>query len=159
MTDVLTQSVPYPAALDWLVKHCSYRPRWVVMLYHNYDRGQGSVGTTLIITTATVNSHDHRQPTRVDHLFPVPPAAFDERSWRRWLFECFHQVELHECMEFFEIDGSKPYSPDHKPGRDPYAVVERGTWEDADISFRGERNHPQASPSSQSDSFRGKVNP
>jgi hypothetical protein len=138
--EVMTQTVAYPEALAELVSHCSYRPGWQVRLYDDYDRGQGSRGMTLIITTDTVNSYDHARPMYVDHLFIVPAAAYDERSWRRWLFECFHQVEFHEAMEFFTIDGEKPYAPSHGPGNDPYLLREVGTELDRRTSFRGEVN-------------------
>jgi hypothetical protein len=141
---IFRQKGPYPDALATLVDACTYRPGWRVELI-TCDRGQESVGLTLIITTDTVNSYDHRQPVNVRHLFIVPAAAYDERSWRRWLFDRFVDVETHEAMEFFTIDGEKPFAPDHKPGRDPYTIVERGTWTDADTNFRGERVHPEDS--------------
>lgn len=136
----LRQEVPWPAELQRLVNHCTYRPGWQVNLYDGYDRGQGSVGTTLVITTATVNSYRPEQPIYVNHLFVVPAASYDQRSWQRWLFECFHQVELHEAMEFFTIDGAKPYAPSHGPGNDPYLLREVGTDIDQRTSFRGDLN-------------------
>lgn len=142
MTDyVMTQSAPYPHALKRLVDHCTYRPGWSINLLGSaYNRGQGSIGLTLSIVTDTINSYPPHEPKRVDHMFIVPAAAYDERSWRRWLFECFHQVELHECMEFFTIDGEKPYAPSHGPGNDPYLIREVGTELDRRTSFRGEVN-------------------
>jgi hypothetical protein len=137
--DTMTQTAPYPTALAELVHRCTYRPGWHIWLGHE-DRGQNSVGLTLVITTNTVNSYDHDKRMHVNHLFIVPAAAYDERSWRRWLFECFHQVELHEAMEFFTIAGQKPYAPSHGPGNDPYMVREVGTDIDVRTSFRGEVN-------------------
>lgn len=136
---VLTQSAPWPDALERLVDGCTYRPGWHIWLGHD-DRGQGSVGLTLVITTDTINSYPPHRPMHVNHLFIVPAAGYDERSWRRWLFECFHQVEFHECMEFFSIDGVKPYAPSHGPGNDPYLLREVGTDVDRRTSFRGEVN-------------------
>jgi hypothetical protein len=132
------QEAEWPDALERLVAACTYRPGWEIRLIADFDRGQGSQGATLIITTDTVNSYPPHHPMRVNHLFIVPAAAYDERSWRRWLFECFHQVELHECMEFFTIDGEKPYAPSHGPGNDPYLLRELGTDIDRRTSFRGE---------------------
>lgn len=133
----MSQVSPYPWTLARLVETCTYRPGWVVELLE-YDRGQGSRGLTLVITTDTVNSYAPHQPMRVNHLFIVPAAAYDERSWQRWLFERFHQVEFHEAMEFFEIDGVKPYAPNHGPGNDPYLLRELTTDLDRRTSFRGE---------------------
>lgn len=133
------QLAGYPEALANLVARCKYKPGWTVKLV-TMDRGQGSTGLTLSIVAATVNSYDHEAPKRVNHLFPVPPAAYDERSWRRWLLEQFLLVEQHEACEFFEIDGAKPYAPSHGPGSDPYLIREIGTELDQRTSFRGKVN-------------------
>jgi hypothetical protein len=95
---------PYPDELKTLVDACTYRPGWRVHLTTpDYDRGQGSSGLTLIITTRTVDTYNPDEPIRVNHLFPVPPASYDRRSWQRWLFNQFLLVEQHECQEFFQI--------------------------------------------------------
>lgn len=133
----MTQTAPHPKALATLVEKCRYRPGWEVRL-EDLDRGQGSAGLTLVITTKTVDTYKPEQPIRVNHYFPVPPAAYDGRSWRRWLFEQFRLVESHEAAEFFQIDGERPYAPSHGPGNDPYLVRELGVEEDARTSFRGE---------------------
>lgn len=136
----MTQVAPFPLELAGLVAGCTYRPGWEISLHDEYDRGQGSIGLTLVVTTATVNSYNHKHPMYVNHLFIVPAAAYDRRSWQRWLFECFHQVEFHEAMEFFTIDDEKPYAPSHGPGNDPYLLREVGTELDVKTSFRGEIN-------------------
>lgn len=134
----MKQVAPDPAVLFDLVERVAYRPGWEVAL-EDLDRGQGSEGLTLTITTSGYNSYhpDRGQTYRVQHYMPVPPAAFDERSWRRWLFEQFLLVERHEACEFFAIDGERPYAPHHGPGNDPYIVFEHGTDEDVRTSFRG----------------------
>src|SRR5271157_4329951 len=116
MADYL-QKAPYPIILADLVKRLVYRPGWTIRLVPDLDSGQGSEGTTLIITTKGYDSYnpDEGQHYRVNHYMPVPPAAYDERSWRRWLFEQFLLVERHECMEFFSIDGKRPFAPHHGP--------------------------------------------
>lgn len=126
-----------PAELVELVAACTYKPGWLVRLSADYDRGQGSIALTLIITTDTVNSYHHEQPMKVAHLFIVPAAAYDERSWRRWLFDRFVDVETHEAAEFFTIGEDKPYAPSHGPGNDPYLIREVGTDLDRRTSFRG----------------------
>ena len=89
------------------------------------------------------------------HYMPVPPAAFDRRSWRRWLFEQLLLVERHEACEFFRFEYDtpnqigterlgtnhhveRPYAPHHGPGNDPYIVFEHGLDVDVRTSFRGE---------------------
>src|SRR5258708_2805206 len=94
MTEYL-QKAPYPTILEDLVKKLKYRPGWTCRLYSTLNRGQGSEGLTLIITTLCYDSYhpDKAQHYRVNHYMPVPPAAYDERSWRRTLFEHFLLVE------------------------------------------------------------------
>lgn len=71
---------------------------------------------------------------------PVPPAAYDRRSWQRWLFDQVLLVEQHEACEFFQVDGRRPYAPNHGPGRNPYTIHELGTAADAETDFRGRRD-------------------
>jgi hypothetical protein len=135
------QEAPYPVVLEGLVTQVRYRPGWTVKLA-DIDRGQGSKGLTLIITTRGYNTYhpEDGETYRVNHYMPVPPASFDRRSWLHWLFEQFQLVERHECMEFFQVEGVRPYAPAHGPGNDPYLVLTYGTAEDAETSFRGDRD-------------------
>jgi hypothetical protein len=138
MNEPMTQTAPFPTLLADLVAVLKYRPGWQFRLVDNLDRGQGSKGLTLVITTATVDSYPPHDPIRVNHYMLVPPAAYDARSWRRWLLDQVLLVERHEACEFFTLDGDKPYAPSHGPGNDPYLVREVGTDEDRRTSFRGE---------------------
>lgn len=136
----MRQCAPFPRILRDLVQCLRYREGWLFALA-DIDRGQGSSGLTLVITTLGTNSyHPEQTDYRVNHYMIVPAASYDERSWRRWLFEQVHLVELHEAMEFFEIDGEKPYAPSHGFGQDPYLVREIGTDGDRRMSFRNELN-------------------
>jgi hypothetical protein len=143
MTGLMRQLAPSPDALIALVDQAGYRPGWTVKL-EDINRGQGSQGLTLVITTHGYNSvHPERGETyRVLHYMPVPPASYDERSWRRWLLDQFLLVERHEACEFFTIAGDRPYAPSHGPGNDPYLIREVGTDEDRRMSFRGNLNPP-----------------
>ena len=140
----MSQEAPYPVLLGRLVECLEYRPGWTFGLTH-LDRGQGSEGLTLIITTDTVNSYPPHERIRVNHYMPVPPASYDARSWQWWLFQQFLLVEQHEAMEFFTVHDSpsskhfvKPYAPLHGPGNDCYMVTEIATGLDRRTSFRGE---------------------
>jgi hypothetical protein len=144
----MRQEAADPDSLAYLVKRVSYRPGWTFKLA-DIDRGQGSAGLTLIITTRGYDSyHPARgENYRVNHYMPVPPAAYDIRSWQRWLFDQLQLVERHEAMEFFAIHDApgsehavRPYAPSHGPGNDPYIVREVGTDVDRRTSFRGEMN-------------------
>lgn len=164
----IRQLAPYPDILQELVDKLRYKPGWRFSLQH-LDRGQLSEGLTLVITVRTVNSYHLDIPLVVNHYMIVPPAAYDARSWRRWLFDQVLLVERHEAMEFFRLkeslcvndtddDGNcptcardehapcrrpverRPYAPSHGPGNDPYMIREVGTTLDQRTSFRGEVN-------------------
>lgn len=149
--DVMRQEAPYPVVLAELVERCRYRPHWLISLA-DVDRGQGSKGLTLIVTTQGFDSYhpDRGETYRVKHYFPVPPAAYNEQSWRRWLFEQLRAVESHEAAEFFALvpDGSgypagygeRPYAPHHGPGHDPYIIFEHGSDLDRRTRYTGEIN-------------------
>jgi hypothetical protein len=135
----MRQEAPDPDALFALVKGLRYKPGWRVFLTSpDYDRGQGSAGLTLIVNITGPDSYHPENMISVNHLFPVPPAAYDKRSWRRWLFDRIGDVDTHERCEFFEIDGEKPYAPSHGPGNDPYLIREVGSDLDRRTSFCGE---------------------
>jgi hypothetical protein len=135
-----TQTAPYPEGLADLVKHLTYRPGWQVSLVDDLDRGQGSEGITLVITTCGYDSYhpDQGENYRVNHYMPVPPAAYNQHSWTRWLLDQLLLVERHEACEFFAIDGERVYGPHHGPGNDPYIIFDHGTELDRRTSFRGE---------------------
>lgn len=139
MSDVAVNEAPWPDALELIVGTLRYKPRWIVKL-EDVDRGQGCKGLTLSVMITTPDSYDHDAWRTVVHYFPVPAAAYDYRSWRRWVFDRLGDVDTHERCEFFEVDGDKPYAPSHGPGNDPYIIREVGTDLDRRTSFRGEVN-------------------
>lgn len=60
----------------------------------------------------------------IDHYYPVPTATYNEKTWRRWVFERCRGVENHELGEWFRIGSEWPFAPLHGPGEDPYTVHE-----------------------------------
>jgi len=129
-----------------LVDRVGYKKGWTFTLA-SVDRGQGSAGLTLCIHIVTPDSYAPDKLRGVMHYFIVPAAAYDERSWRRWLLEQIFLVERHETCEFFQIDGQRPYAPHHGPGNDPYIVFEHGTDEDVRTSYLGVvKSPPQPTP-------------
>lgn len=140
----MRQEAPYPQALAHLVECLEYRRRegWRLWL-EDTDRGQGSKGLTLVVRRSGPDSYHPDTNIRVHHYFPVPPAAYDWRSWRRWLFDRLGDVDTHERCENFIVADSpgsyhvmRPYAPSHGNGNDPYLVRELGTAEDQRTSFR-----------------------
>jgi hypothetical protein len=74
----------------------------------------------------TVTGPNSREPGNitVHHFFPVPTAAYNEKTWRRWIFEQCRNLENHELGEFFKIGDERPFLPLHGPGENPYTVHE-----------------------------------
>lgn len=135
----LTQEAPYPVILDNLVAKLSYRPGWRFWLT-DADRGQGSKGLTFVIQSLGYDTYDPDagEHYRVNHYFIVPAASYNEPSWLIWIRDCLVQVETHECNEFLQVDGKRPFAPHHGPGWDPYATFIHGEDIDRRTNFKGE---------------------
>lgn len=148
----MRQYAPYPTVLAELVETLRYRPGWSFRL-EDIERdpadthGAAAGGLTFVGITGEygpdgyVGAEDAYHPSHprpVYFYFPVPAATYDERSWRRWLFDRLLDVETHEAMEHFRIGDERPYSPSHGPGNDPYMIREVGTETDKRTSFKGE---------------------
>ena len=138
----MRQFAPDPQALFTLVEQLKYKEGWTFRL-SDIDRDQGSEGLTLVITICCPDTYDIQHHMRVNHYMIVPPAAFDARAWCRWLLDQILLVEQHEACEFFQVDGHRPYAPNHGPGRDPYALIDQGTREDAETNYRGQPFDPK----------------
>lgn len=142
----MQQVAPYPEVLAALVEHLDYRRHmgWKVWLEDDCQRDKPgrhageSRGLTLVIQRCGPDTYEHDRIIAVNHYFAVPPATYDARSWRRWLFDRLGDVDTHERMEDFVVGGERPYAPSHGPGNDPYMVRETGTELDRKTSFRGE---------------------
>lgn len=143
---VMRQVAPYPAELADLVSKTALWPGWHVWIDDDMVRdpaethGAEGRGASLVIQTKTWNTYhfDAGQDYRVRHIFIIPAATYNRRSWQRWLFDRFADVQLHEAMEAFVVDGERPFAPHHGPGENPYVVMEHGTDLDVRTSFRGE---------------------
>jgi hypothetical protein len=138
-----TNVAPFPEELADLVSKLEYRPGWKFWLTDK-DRGQGSIGLTFIVQSLGYDTYnpDRGETYGVYHYFPVPPAAFNRKSWIRWLLDCLIKIETHETCEFFQIEGegpnNRPFAPNHGPGNDPYTIWLYSTEQDAKTTFRGE---------------------
>jgi hypothetical protein len=152
----MRQYAPYPEALKRIVDELTYRAGWSFTL-EDIERdpadthGAAAGGLTLVGVTGrytwgdddghiyegAMDAYHPNRPRPVYFYFPVPAATFDEQSWRRWVFDRVMEVELHEAMEHFTVDGKRPYSPTHGPGQNPYVVTEYREDVDRRTSFRG----------------------
>jgi hypothetical protein len=64
----------------------------------------------LVITVEGVDSYPPHRPFDVSHWHAVPPTTYNEKSWKRWVFEQWGE--------------DRPFAPLHGPGEDPYTVHE-----------------------------------
>lgn len=113
-----SQQAPYPEPLVELLAGLEYLPNWKFEL-GEVDRGQGCSGLTLTITVFMPDSGGEGR-IGVVHYMPVPPAAYNRKSWMDWLFEQVGLVERHERGEFFRIDGYQHFACNHEDGNNPY---------------------------------------
>jgi hypothetical protein len=148
MMEAMTQTAPFPTALQEVVDAAMYRPGWRLFLRHEV-RDQGEVkgeGLTFCVSSLGYDTYHPElgEKYRVLHTFIVPAATYDKRAWTRWVLDCLLLIEQHECCEFFtlEVDEDtvrRPFAPNHGPGRNPYSIVELSTVADAETRFAGER--------------------
>lgn len=142
----MRQEAPWPTELASLVARLEYRRGWTFGLA-DIDRGQGSRGLTLIVQAEVADTNRPERTIGVNHYFIVPAASYDVRAWLRWLLDRLLDVEQHEACEYFKLHDTpesahvtRPFAPNHGPGRDPYQILETGSIADAETSFRGVRN-------------------
>lgn len=80
----------------------------------------------LVIRIKTVHNYGHKDPFTVDHYHPVPITTYNEKTWRRWVFEQCLRTMNHEIGESlrFGKDEVRPFVPMHGPGEDLYTIHE-----------------------------------
>lgn len=91
----------------------------------------------LVIRVPGQNSYPPHQPFTVDHYHPVPITTYNEKSWRRWIFEQCRRTENHELGEWLRWGDDRPFAPLHGPGEDPYTVHEFRDESDARTTQNG----------------------
>lgn len=111
-------SAPTYAILDALAAQVRCKPDWWFRLVEEDGARR------LVITVSGPDSRREGKVITVRHFFPVPSASYNEKTWRRWLFEQCRRLENHELGEFFMIGDERPFAPLHGPGEDPYTVHE-----------------------------------
>ena len=113
--------------LENIVKETKCKPGWSFRLVDEDGAKR------LVIRINGVNNYDHSEPYTVDHYHPVPITTYNEKSWRRWIFEQCLRTMNHEIGESlrFGTDELRPFAPMHGPGCDPYSVHEVCSIEEA----------------------------
>lgn len=112
--------------LRGLVELATCKPGWAFRLAYEDDSVRMEKGPLRL--HIFVSGPDSQDPGgdvgTIIHVFPVPTATYNLKTWRRWIFECCRRVENHELGEWFKVDGLRPFPPLHGPGEDPYTIHE-----------------------------------
>jgi hypothetical protein len=105
---------------------------WTFRLF-NDNEGSTPPILRLFITVKGYNNYKQDEQFIVTHVQPVPHTTYNEKSWRRWIFEQCQRVMVHELGECvrFGPDEERPFAPMHGPGEDPYTLHEWRSEEDA----------------------------
>jgi hypothetical protein len=121
-----------------LVDEVRCKPGWSFRVVEEDGAGR------LVITVAGYDSSQpsKRVPFTVRHFFPIPQATYNEKTWRRWIFEQCRRLENHELGEWFRIGAARPFQPLHGPGEDPYTVHEFRPETDALTTQDGSMREP-----------------
>lgn len=126
-----------------LLPRIKCKPGWSFRLRMSND----DIYPKLVITVPGYDSSrpDDKIPMTVAHFYPVPEATYNEKTWRRWVFERCRGVENHELGEWFRDGAERPFAPLHGPGEDPYTVHEFRPEADALTTQDGSMREPYES--------------
>lgn len=108
------------ALLRCIINETQCKPGWIFSFVE--EDGAAS----LFITIAGQDNYHPERRFTVNHVHPVPNATYNEKTWRRWIFEQCRRTMNHELGESlrFGVDEVRPFAPMHGPGEDPYTVHE-----------------------------------
>lgn len=121
MPKLMMQQAPYPHELAELIDDAKAFPGWYFELYEE-DRGQGCAGLTMEIIVRGPNAYHPDDKIGVRHLFVVPAAGYNRKSWQAWIRERCMDVLGHETGEWLRFGDERPFKPNHGDGHDPYFV-------------------------------------
>jgi hypothetical protein len=117
-----------------LVSEVEYKPGWRFRIVNE----DGAL--RLVITdTQCIDAYNPGTPFPLSHYHPVPIAEYNEKTWKRWIFEQCRRVENHEIGEWLRWGEERPFAPLHGPGEDPYTIheyrddVDRRTTQDGSM--------------------------
>ncbi len=109
--------------LEQIVSETKCKPGW------SFRLADEDGAKRLVIRINGFHNYAPFLPFTVDHYHPVPITTYNEKTWRRWIFEqCIRTMnhELGESLRFGPDESSsvRPFAPMHGPGEDPYTVHE-----------------------------------
>lgn len=98
-----------------LIPGLRYKPGWTFKI-------GGPLGRYLCVLADTPDSQAPGYRRVTQHMFELPDEPVDAA---RWLLEQLLRCEQHEACEFFELDGRRPFYPNHQDEGSPYELVDR----------------------------------
>jgi hypothetical protein len=102
-----------------LVSEVEYKPGWRFKIVDE----DGAL--RLVITdTLCTDAYNPSESFPISHFHPVPIAEYNEKAWKRWIYEQCRRTENHEIGEWLRWGEERPFAPLHGPGEDPYTVHE-----------------------------------
>ena len=115
-----------------VVAEAKYKPGWTFHLIEE----DGALRLKMIDHDCfDAYNPDKRFP--LAHFHPVPTATYNEKTWKRWVYEQCRRVENHEIGEWLRWGEDRPFAPLHGPGEDPYTVHEFRAESDARVTQSG----------------------
>lgn len=79
----------------------------------------------LVIQIDGQDNYHPERPFTVNHYHPLPQGVtYNEKSWRRWIYDRCRATMTHEIGEALNFDGVRPFVPMHGVGEDPYTAHE-----------------------------------
>lgn len=114
----------YPKLLHDVIEAVKYKDGWSLSIigFAGAARGLG----VKVVTTNSLNG----EVAIIGHQFAIPGNAhlWSREMCEEWVLRRLIDVETHEACEFFEIEGQRPYYPEHGPGATSlYRVMRRAT--------------------------------
>lgn len=106
--------------LAGLVASLRYKPGWTFKL-------GGPGNRHLCVFARTPDSLRPGCERTTQHMFEIPARVGEPQEFARWVLDCLLLAEQHETCEFLQVDGQRPFWPNHEDEGSPYERVER--WE------------------------------
>lgn len=120
-----------------VVAGVKYKPGWT---FHIIEE-DGALRLKMIDHDC-VDAYNPGRPFPLAHFHPVPTATYNEKTWKRWVYEQCRRVENHEIGEWLHWGDERPFAPLHAPGEDPYTVHEFRDQADARTTQSGAMRGP-----------------
>src|ERR1043166_9709138 len=102
--------------LGKLVAETRCKPGWKFWL----ENEDGAL--RLVILVPGQDAFHPEKTFNVLHYHPVPTTTFNDKSWRRWIFDQCMRTETHEVGEWLRFgigdQERRPFLPTHGPGED-----------------------------------------